>query len=134
MAEVAPQVHYPFWYTYIWPNFFPNNYDRMPSIRSPDAIDPYFHSATNTSPLAETTVIVILLIIAQLLIPNAASYTVRLWPRVRESSVRVVYMLGWYAVMASMVIGTKKEIKEAWKNGFERGWLDAGGEEGVSRN
>jgi hypothetical protein len=77
--------------------------------------------------LSETVVTLVLLVISQLLIPSTARVIVRLWPSLRENSARVMLLLGWYAVMASMVIGAKGRLEEAWMKGFETGWVDGGG-------
>jgi hypothetical protein len=128
MAEEAPHVYYSsFFYRYIWPNFYPNNYNQRPSVNIPQDIDRHFHVAT--SPLSETVVKLVLLVISQLLIPSTARVIVRLWPSLRENSVRVMLMLGWYAVMASMVIGARGEPEGAWMKGFETGWVEGGGVE-----
>lgn len=128
MAEEAPQVyHSTFFYRYIWPNFYPNNYNTKPSVNIRHDID--YHSQATTSPLSETIVVIVLLIISQLLIPKAARVIVRLWPSLRERSVRVMLMLGWYILMASMVIGARVQLEEAWMGGFQRGWIESGGGE-----
>jgi hypothetical protein len=77
--------------------------------------------------MADTVVLVILLIICQLLIPSTARFIMRLWPGLREHPVRVLLTLGWYAVMGSMVIGARGQIEGAWRRGFERGWIEGGG-------
>jgi hypothetical protein len=120
MAEQAPLLyHLPFFYHYFWPNFYPNNYRQRPSV----AVAPqtgHYPQAT-TSPISETVVVVLLLIISQLLIPCTARSIVKLWPGLREKSIRVVLMLGWYAMMASLVIGARCQLDEAWRSGFETG-------------
>lgn len=79
--------------------------------------------------MSETVVTIALLVISQLLILSAARFIVGLWPSLREYSVRVVLMLAWYAVMASMIIGLRDQLEDAWKMGFQRGWIEGGGAE-----
>jgi hypothetical protein len=79
--------------------------------------------------VSDTVVVVVILIISQLLIPHMARVVVRLWPSMREDSVRVLLAVGWYAVMASLVIGGIGQLEDAWRRGFERGWMEGGGAE-----
>jgi hypothetical protein len=92
MAEVAPQVyHSSCFYRRIWPNFFPPNYDTILLLKRADHID--YQYETTTSPMSETVVNIVLLVISQLLIPGAVRFIVRLWPSLREYSIRVMLML-----------------------------------------
>ena len=69
-----------------------------------------------------------LLIISHRLIPSTARMVVKLWPSMRENSVKVVLILGWYVVMASLIIGARAQIDEAWEGVLRRvGWkVDVG--------
>ncbi len=127
MEQAPPAYHSPFFYRFAWPNFYPDNYDHRPSVNDPVVID-YQYEGT-TSLLSETVVIIMFLIISQLMVPSIAVFIVRLWPSLREKSVRVMLMLGWYAVMAWMVIGARGQLEDAWMRGFQRGWVESGGVE-----
>ena len=95
---------------------FPQIYDTKPQLQMPDHID-YRYQAT-TSPMSEAVVNIVLLVISQLLIPGAARFIVRLWPSSRVYSIRVMLMLAWYAVMASVIVGVRGQLEQAWKMGF----------------
>jgi hypothetical protein len=126
MAEIAPQVYQSAsFFHFTWPSFHPNNFGARPAFNFPHESE--YSSYAVTTSLPETLVSILLLVISQLLIPSTAKFIVRLWPSLRENSIRVMLTLGWYVMMASMIVGPRGQLEEAWMAGFQRGWIENGG-------
>jgi hypothetical protein len=103
-----------------------NNYGSKPSNTLSESLNPYSFPTANIR-VTETLITIVLLVISQLLIPSMARFVMKFWPHLRERSVRMSLMAGWYAVMASLILEGKGADGRGLGEGIQQGHVWSGG-------